>query len=391
MHPRGGPLVSLLAPAHSAGREKREDRIRFKNIVNRAGEELARAGARPGVIDETLAPARALIDDPAFWRLGHCSVAMYLAPGFARLYTPPVETPERAVAGDRFEVSPLLPALADGGPFYTLALSGNGWRLLECTRWGQSRVELPGAPADMDEALAGVEPVPSLQHHVGDQPAGARAGVFHGHGVGKDDRNDRIIDYYRQLDHALCARLRPTGRPMVIAATRDRFALYRDISGYPDILPQPVAGAPDVARDDDLRAEAWEIVAPRFTESQRAARARYEEMELAGRGITRLEEALAAAANSRVEVVFAATDRPVWGAAARPAGSNGGDSVAAGSGNGRAGAALAEIHTERRPGDIDLVNEVVALTLLRGGTAFVCPAAELPGAAEGPVKAIPRW
>src|SRR5690606_6971278 len=152
--------------------DRREDPIRLRNMLRSVEGELKGGGASPAEVDGILSPARELLEGREFWQAGHRGAAMYLGRDFSRLYTPPVDLPEQAVVGERFEITPLLPALADGGPFYVLGLAGNGWRLLQCTRWACSRLEIPGAPANEEEALAVVEPTPSLQHHTADRPAG---------------------------------------------------------------------------------------------------------------------------------------------------------------------------------------------------------------------------
>src|SRR5690606_17945713 len=243
--------------------------------------------------------------------------------------------PEQAVVGERFEITPLLPALADGGPFYVLGLAGNGWRLLQCTRWACSRLEIPGAPANEEEALAVVEPTPSLQHHTADRPAGDLKDMFHGQGVGNDDRKNHLEFYYRQLDHALCERLSGLPGPLVVAATESRFAVYRHVSKHPNLAERAIPGAPDVADDERLREQAWEIVAPRYDEARRRARELYRELSSKGRATADLPEALDAAENGRLEALFARAGQPVWGK--RP--------------NGDLGAF--EVHEQRQPGDVN--------------------------------------
>ncbi|MFG0284651.1 MAG: hypothetical protein ACF8R7_09540 [Phycisphaerales bacterium JB039] len=365
------PLVSLLLPTHAAGKDKREDPIRFKNLTAAAETELERKLLKPPAVDRLLAPARDLLENRSFWNRGSGSVAMFLAPGFSRLYSPPVELPERMVVGTRFEISPLLPALHDGGPFYILAISGDGWRLLQCTRHSSVRVDLPGAPASLEEAMAVSEPTPSLQGHTADRPAGARTRMFHGHGVGSDGRAEEITEYLRQVQRAAGRLLRPTGRPLVIAATRERAAMLHDIAGYGEMAPEPIEGVPDHTPDEELRARGWDIVADRYDAELKRRISRYHDLRETDRVTTRIEAAIPAAACGRVDTVFAAADRPIWGTMPTPCD--------------------LERHDTRQPGDIDLVNEVVALTMLRGGSAYIRPADELPARDDSAVNVMMRW
>jgi hypothetical protein len=50
-------------------------------------------------------------------------------------------------------MKPLLPLLSGDGQFYILALSQNGVRLLQGTRYSVSEVELEDIPGDLAETL----------------------------------------------------------------------------------------------------------------------------------------------------------------------------------------------------------------------------------------------
>jgi hypothetical protein len=60
------PCVSFYLPTRRGGGDA--DPIRWRNLLARAEEGLARRGLRPARARELLGPARYLLDDPAFWK-----------------------------------------------------------------------------------------------------------------------------------------------------------------------------------------------------------------------------------------------------------------------------------------------------------------------------------
>ena len=90
------PAVTLLLPTHVAGREIREDPIRLRRLVDRAAALLADRGMRHADAERFLAPARALIEDGAFWRKHENGLAVFLAPGVFQFFKVPVTLPEEA-------------------------------------------------------------------------------------------------------------------------------------------------------------------------------------------------------------------------------------------------------------------------------------------------------
>lgn len=89
----------------------------------------------------------------------------------------------------------------------------------------------------------------------------------------------------------------------------------------------------------------------------------YRELASKGRATANLPEALDAADNGRLEALFARAGEQVWGRRT----------------NGHPGHLV--IHEQRQPGDVDLLNEAVALA----------PPEEMPGDGSDLVNAVLRW
>jgi hypothetical protein len=127
----GQPAISIYLPTHLAGREVRQDPIRLKNLLSAAAKRLM-ASRRLPEINALLSPAQRLVEDGAFWRRQQHEqqgLAIFLAPGFDRVFQLPIAVHEEIMLGSYFHIKPLLPILEDAGPFWLLTISASHARL----------------------------------------------------------------------------------------------------------------------------------------------------------------------------------------------------------------------------------------------------------------------
>lgn len=363
---RQGPCLSLFMPAHRGGSE--QDPIRFRKLLGAAEDRLVAAGQRSPKARDLLAPARALLDEPPFWKNQCDGLALFLAPQFLRLWRLPLALEERAAVGSGFSVRPLLPLLAGDGRFYVLALSANGVRLVQGTRDTVADVDLRGVPASLAEALAAHDRDEPLHFHT--RPAGgvgSWGAIFHGQGVGIDDEKDDLLRYFQRVDRGLHAVLSPDRAPLVLAAVGYLMPLYRRANTYAHLLEEGVEGNPDRLGAKELHDQAWPLVRPHFERARGDALALYRRLVGTGRTARGLGEVVPAAHAGRVETLFVALGTERWGLLDPSAG-------------------RVEEHEPPQPGDADLLELAVAHTLRHGGTVYALPAGEVPGGA--PLAAI---
>jgi hypothetical protein len=218
-------------------------------------------------------------------------------------------------------VKPLLPYFTAAGRFYILALSQSRVRLFSCTRHQVMEIELVDVPEGLEEALQYDTKQSQLQFHT--QTAGGggpRPAMFHGHGVGTDDRKDEILRYFRKVDRGLAGILPDVEVPLVLAGVDFLLPIYRRASSYQWLLADAVCGNPDELKAEELHKKALDVVLPELGRGVQEAAGRYR--ELAGKGATAagVREVVPAAAYGRVETLFAATDERRPGAFDRKAG-----------------------------------------------------------------------
>ena len=360
-----GPCVSVYLPTHRMGRETESDHIRFRNLLDRAEHDLVERGLRTPVAAAIVAEGRSLLSDAVFWQHQEEGLAYFAAPKYTALFRLPATFSETVIVGDAFHVKPLWSVVGRGDRFDVLALSRNRIRLLWATRFDVGEIDLHDEiPQSLAEALWFEDPEKQLQLHSSGRVASGRVvATFHGSPDDHDD--DRVIRFFRAVDDGLL-QLVDRNRPLVLAGVEETVALYRKVSQHPTILAEAIPGNADRAAPHELHAKALVIAEPYFTRVDEADRAAFSAAGV--RAVAAVTEAVTAALQGRVAVIFVPAFTHVWGTA---------DVVAA------------VIHEDRQAGDRDLLDLAAVATWRTGGRVHVVDAAEVPG--PGPVAVILRY
>jgi len=366
----------MFLPMHRGGVESLQNAVRCKNLLRQAEEHLLAAGLRPPQIQAFLAPVQQRLTDYDFWQHQSNGLALFIGPEVFRLYRLPLPFAELVVVNQRFHLKPLLPLLSGDGRFYVLALSQNQLRLLECTRYSVTEVDLPNVPKSRDEALKyDVETERQLQFHTRTQSfaapgSGERGAIFHGHGVGIDDAKDRIVEYFRLVDRGLSEIIEPKPAPLVLAGVEYLLPLYREVTAYAHVVETGITGNPEGLRAEELQERGWSVVEPLFQKDLEDAAARYRRYAGTGLASSDLKEVVLAAYHGRVATLFVACDVQQWGTFAPETQD-------------------IMIAQEAAPEHEDLLDCAALHTFLNSGTVYAVPPEQIPDAA--PLAAVLRY
>lgn len=367
----GGPCVSVYLPTHQMTPDSGQDPIRLRNLLAEAERQLVAGGLRGPVAREVLGPGRELSGPGWFWSHQSDGLAVFLAPGWSRIFRLPEAFPELVVVTGRFHVKPLLALLAAGHRFYVLALSQNEVRLLEGTPHGMQEAELAAVPRSLRDAVKYDDLEKELGLHIaGRGGPGARA-VFHGHGSGGEVDKALLERFLRQVDDGLREVLKAETAPLVLAGVDYVQAMFRQLTRYPHVMGQGIGGNPGQLSPADLHERAWVIVQPVFTQARQQAAQRYQDAAGRGRGTaSAVPQIVRAAMQGQVDTLFVAAGEQRWGTADP-------DTLDVAS------------HDQRQPGDEDLLDRAAVHTLLTSGTVFTVPTRQVPG--PGPAAALLRY
>ncbi|HEY3397237.1 MAG TPA: hypothetical protein VGM19_06195 [Armatimonadota bacterium] len=367
-----GFCVSLYMPTYRKGAEASGNPIRFKGLLKLAEEQLLAAGLRAEVACALLQPGREFLADHDWWENVSEGLAVFLREGFFAAYHLPLVVPELCEVAERFHVRPLLPLFAGEDRFYLLALSPKRVRLLESTRGAITELPLEGVPASLEEArrlFSVPEPIRGHISAAGGGRGGAPVTLSGGHGGSSESPEDDLREFLRPIAHAVQKVLHEATAPLVLAGGDLALNLYRQVNAYPHLAATALAGNPDEVKNEDLQRRAQELLRPHFAAAQQRAAEQYAPAAAAELGMHLVDEALPAALQGRVGVLFVPLEGTLWGKV-------------------DVENSTATVHEKPQPGDEDLLDRVAVETLLRGGTAYAVPVDQLPAK---PVAAILRY
>ena len=353
--------ISIYIPTHRAGRETEQDRIRLKNMLKKAGDDLVARGLRSPDIREILKPAQQLLQEPFFWEHQSSGLALFFSSDTFHSYRLPLVFEEFVVTSGSYHLKPLLPFFVNDGHYYILALSQNQIRLLEGTQHTVDEIDLESMPPSIAETLEYERFFKQVQFHTGTTSAntGDRSGMFHGHDP-SDEEKSRILRWFHKIDDELPNIIMSRQSPIVLAGVDFLFPLFKEASSYPHIVMEGIPGSPEELKQEELHTQAWPLVQPFFKLAQEKATAKYHQLADSEQTTTDVREAVLAAHHGRVELLFVAVGDQVWG-------------------NCDSSSNTVQVHQSKEPESVDLLDLSAIQTLLNGGIVYALEHNKIPG------------
>jgi len=353
MQEKLGTCVSLYMPTLAKGVETQQNQIRYKNLLRETEERLVSAGLRPSEAKDLISPAQEIAGDTSFWWNQKGGLAIFISLDFFHYYLLPQDFEELVVVTDRFHLKPLLPIFNADLEFYILAISQNGVKLFECSRFQSRPLELPGIPESLDEALNLDAVEKRLQLH-----------------TGTEDTKLKLLQYFKQIDRGLRELLKEKKSPLIFAGVDYLLPIYREANTYPKLAEKGISGNPDELSGDKLHGMALPIIEPLL--QQKRAKAKDQYRQSAGTGLTSrdIAEIVGAARSGRVKVLFVTRGVQQWGTFDPEA-------------------ATVQLSDAREPGHEDLLDLAAMETFLNGGTVYTEDRDDMPD--ESTVAALFRY
>lgn len=365
--------VSIYMPTEKAGKEVKQNGIRFKNLLRGAAEQIEEEGLlRATEVQPFLQPAYELVDNSPFWQHQREGLALFVSRDLFLHYRLPLRLQELVVVDRRFHVKPLFQLLTGDGRFYVLSLSRGQIKLYESTRYEVSEVELADTPTRFEDVVGTEVEEQHLQWHTGTGAGrGGRAAQFHGQGGGEDDLKPEIRKFLAAVDRGVRKELQGREAPLVLAGIEYLLPIYREVSAYPQLVDEVVPVNAAALKLGELREKAWQAVRPRFVKDRKEAKDRFLDLAGTGKASANLEEILRSTRSGRIEALFVARGVQQWGTfdAER-------DKVSFDAGPGN--------------GNQDLLDYAAVQTVLHGGKVFVVDRGEMPHP-EAPAAALFRY
>jgi len=307
--------ISLYMPVQQEPDKRDENRIRLKNLIQAAEENLDLMNFRRPDSMRLLSPARELIKGGRFLDNSHPGMAIFLADGFSQAYKIPYEPPQIFCVCAHYQIKPIMP-LKLIEPFYILVLSQQSVRLLQATEFSVERLNLGDAvPDSLDEALHWDDPEKQLQWHTGTgSENGGRSAIFHGHGVAtKESQKTNLYRYFQLLDQGISRLLTRNRAPILLAGVDYLLPIYREASSNENLFDREIIGSQEHLTDMAIQKQAWPLVRNHFRADEEAARSSYHEMAAKDLASDDLISVVKATYQGRVETLFVDVIAQEWG------------------------------------------------------------------------------
>ena len=244
-------------------------------------------------------------------------------------------------------------------------------RFCVASRFTIEYVDVPGLPANREDALNYAEADRGLQAHSAMRGSpGKQAVVFHGQGGQSDTRKDDLAQFFRLIDAALGPVLRDETTPLLLAGVEYLMPIYREVSSYSHVAERDLAGNCDYLSAHEVHQRAWPLMEPTFQRARKAAAEKFH--TLAGTGTTSddIGQIVSASHEGRIETLFVDTHALQWGRYDQQT-------------------AKVELRDEPQTGDDDLFDLAAVQTLSRRGAVYSVERGQVPSGA--PAAAVFRY
>ncbi len=313
-----GRSSKLQVTIHAA-MERRDQAVRKnRTILNNAAREAERClvlrGLGESEAEAFVQPVRDLATDSQ--RMNHQLGSLSLFIDDTDMEELQLPTPIAAAveAGAYPDIAPLLEPMLVNREYFVLTLSRGGVGLYRCTRYQASLVELPGLPEDLLYVLRYDEFEKSLQQHMTSR--GGETAMVHGHGTGKDEKEQFLLRFIDEVDAAVTGRVRSAQLPLVLMGNEDVVGRFRERSKLEDLIAAEHHVDPFTLRIDTLIERGWLSLDPVVREAHRSRVDR----AASGRTVSGVHPVLAAITQGRAAAAYVDPSQVVRGSFDRESG-----------------------------------------------------------------------
>lgn len=353
--------ISIFIPTHRAGKKvlQGEDTLALKNQLKEVRNKLTKKGLRDDVINKMMAPAQKLIDDTSFWREQSDGLAIFIADGFSRTYTLPVYFEEFNYISNSFYLKPLMPMFVGDGNFYLLMLERSNVKLYECTQHSFTEIIIEDCIPETKQDRVGFDyEQKNLQFRTGQ--TGTGQSMYHGQEAATGKRKNEIKKYLRAINDGLVPLLREENMPMLIAAQRPLFDIYKEVNTYPNLMEEHLNVNFGDTTIFDVHELAWERMAPVFDRKRKDKIALFLDEQGTGKTAIGIDKIIRAAINGKVDALFCENRSDIFGSYKEE------------------GNSIVVTQSEEDDNTISLMNIAAIKTFLNGGEVYLLDKEEMP-------------
>ena len=351
------PCISLYLPTHRFHPDNQQDPIRYRNLLKEMESSL-RLKYPKREVQPLLKKFQAFAHDDNFWNHRTEGLAILCSTDTFQFFELQRPVTELLVVADSFHTKPLVRSLQAADRYQILGFNRHEAKLYEGNRDALDEVELAdGVPRTLEHALGDelTEPYTTVASYGGSGQA-----MHHGQGQKKDEVEIDNERFFRAVDRAVLEHhSRPSGLPLMLAALPEHHDLFHKVSHNPFLMSDGIKLDPQSISADRLRAEAWQVMEPHYSERLAKLVDNFEQARSRQLGSSDLSDVARALVAGRVGMLLIEANRQVAGKLDSASGS-------------------IEFGELAQPDVDDLLDDLAELTLKMGGEVTVVPAEQIP-------------
>jgi hypothetical protein len=297
-----GPCITIALEIASPF----EHSVRLKNALRAIERKLAESNTDSASASALMAPLRDFASSAEHAGIWANRLILFRSPDAFRYFMLYRPMPDIETVDARFQVRPLLSALAREQSFHVLALSQRNIRLLRCTQHRAEEEDMRDlVPRNMQNWLNMSPPDHVLDSRSAAGPSiGTMKGVLFGTGADRERQDAYLNNFFRAVDNGMSALLRNDTSPLLLAGVEADVAIYRRESAFPRLFKEYVHGSFDGLPDRELHERAVAVVMQSPGEELEKALADFNRHRDRGRVSADAREVIKAAFEGRVEDLF---------------------------------------------------------------------------------------
>lgn len=315
MEKRALHCISIYLPMDKKGKEQNMHlaQASLKQSINKVKVTLTEHQMHKDEITNYLKPVVQLLDQVELWRNPSEGLVIFLDPEEGmRLYQVPITFKAKTYVSSRFYLNPLLALYHNNGRYYLLELSQDYIGLYKASRYGFKDMNIEDfAPNRLEEAVGFDHKPKMLQFRSGQNVHGA--GVFHGHGEGKDDHRKELLTFFKAVDEGVKKAIADKNAPLVLACVDYLFDLYKQASTYPELYQENIGGDPEFKVKTSLHQASWDLMEPHFAKPLAEKLTQFKELYHTQKTSYEIDDIINAALNGKVDTLFIENDIDLFG------------------------------------------------------------------------------
>lgn len=285
----------------------------LKNCLEEVRVVLLQHQLQENEVEDYLDPIAQLLKKVDLWRNPSDGLAIFLDfEAGLQYYHIPIPFETQTYVASHFYLKPLLPIYHNDGVYYLLELSRDYVKLYEASRYHFEDLYVEDfAPKRLEEAVGFDYKPKMLQFRSGQDIGGA--GLFHGHGEGKDDNKKELVKFFREIDKGVKKTIENQNAPLLLACTDYLYSIYKQTSSYKNVYDKHLGGDPEFKVKTSLHQDSWDLIEPHFKKLKSDMIRKFKELYHTQKTSYETGNILSAALNGTVDTLFIENEKDIFG------------------------------------------------------------------------------